>query len=185
MAIHAIRQILLLAMLNALACGATVASVASERIAVSRTQIADAMQAAGFETTADQLQMLSNVTSIAGARLRVAKVTTQSPDTALAKLNCPARECLPFYVLVHDAQVAAAPAIVTPAAKIEKTGTQPLIKRGKPVTLLIESPNLRIVLPAISLQSGEPGQTIKVSSPDHKRNYRAEVVSEKLVRSQF
>ncbi|HTR27105.1 MAG TPA: flagella basal body P-ring formation protein FlgA [Terriglobales bacterium] len=183
MVARVIRQMVAVAALSAFAGGAPVAQ--SDRVTVSREQVAHAMQAAGFETTADQLEFLSNVTSTAGARLRVAKVTTQSADTALARLNCPARECLPFYVLVHDSQVAATPSRSAHASDGEKAKEQPLVKRGKSVTLLIENTDLRIVLPAISLEAGTRGQVIKVTSPDHKRNYRAEVLSEKLVRSKF
>jgi len=184
MAIRAIREMIAVAALSAAASAATVAPI-RDRVVVSREQIADAMQAAGFETTTDQLQLLSTVTLNAGASLRVAKVTTQSAGTALAQLNCPARQCLPFYVLVHDAQVASSPMQVARSLAGNSLQARPLLKRGKPVTLVMENANLRIVLPAISLQSGARGQTIKVSSPDHKRNYKAEVVSETLVRSQF
>jgi len=180
---RSIRQIVVLAVLAALACGAPVTQ--SHRVAVSREQVAHAMQAAGFETTADHLQLLANVTSIPGASLRVAKVSTQSPGTALAQLNCPARECLPFYVLVQDAQIAAAPSMTVRVSNREKAQAHPLIKRGKPVTLLIENSDLRIVLPVISLEPGAQGQVIKVSSPDRKRNYKAEVMSATLVRSKF
>ena len=180
---RAIRQIVVLAALTALASGAPVRQ--SDRVAVSREQVADAMQAAGFEITADHLQLLTDVTSIPGASLRVAKVTTQSPGTALAQLNCTARGCLPFYVLVHDAQIAAASSVTVRVSNREKAQSHPLIKRGKRVTLLIEDSDLRIVLPAISLEPGAQGQVIKVSSPDRKRNYKAEVMSATLVRSKF
>ena len=184
MAFRAIRQMIAVAVLSMLASAATV-TPGSGRVAVSPEQIADAMQSAGFATTVDQLQMLTNATSVAGAKLRVAKVTPQSPDTALAQLICPARQCLPFYVLVHDARVASSPKPLASPSPVDLATKHPLIARGKPVTLLIENANLRIVLPAISLESGAHGQVIKVSSPDHKRKYKAEVVSATLVRSQF
>ena len=165
------------------ACAATIAPATGERVAVSREQIAGAMQAAGFETTVAQLQLLSNVTALAGAAIRVAKVKTESAGTALAELHCKKKQCLPFYVLVHDGNFAKDVAIIADRASTGTPTAHPLIERGKPVTLLIENADLRIVLPAVSLEGGMQGQIIKVASPDRKRIYRAEVVSGTTVRS--
>jgi Chaperone for flagella basal body P-ring formation len=181
---RSIRQSIGLVVLCAVACAATVTPASSQRTMVSREQIADAMQSAGFDTSASQLQLLSNVTSLLGATLRVAKVTRESADTALAELNCQKRRCLPFYVLVHDADFASSTAI-TPVhtSGCNPAETHPLIGRGKSVTLIITTADLRIVLPAISLEGGKQGQVIRVTSPDRKRTYRAEVVNSTTVRS--
>ena len=169
--------------LCAVLSAATIAT-AAERVLVSREQIIDAMQSAGLTTTAAQLQLLSNVTSLPGATLRVAKVTKQSPETALAELDCTARQCLPFYVLLHDTQPLTGHAILDrKTAKSLSDAERPLIARGKPVTLLIEGANSRIVLPVVSLECGRQGEIIKVASPDRKRIYRAEVMSGMTVRS--
>ncbi len=62
---------------------------------------------------------------------------------------------------------------------------RPLITRGQALTLLIDGANSRIVLPVISLESGGPGEAIKVASPDRKRIYPAEIVNSTTVRSKF
>lgn len=181
-----IRQVISLLALFAAACAANVATADSERVTVSRQQIADAMQSAGLTATTGQLQLLSNVTSLPGAALRVAKVTKQSSETSLVEINCQARQCLPFYVLVDGAQLVH-DGVRLPArnANSASTLTHPLIARGKPVTLLIEGVNSRIVLPVVSLEGGLKGEVIKVASPDRKRIYRAEIVSNTTVRSTF
>jgi hypothetical protein len=179
-----IRQVMLLAAICTALLAATVSAEASERVTVSREQIVDAMQLAGFNTTATQLQLLSNVTSLPGATLRLAKFTKQSSETALAELDCKARQCLPFYVLVHDIQLTHGHAIFSgrnPNGPVSVT--HPLISRGKPLTLLIQGANSRIVLPVVSLEGGGQGDVIKVSSPDRKRIYQAEIVSNTTVRS--
>jgi hypothetical protein len=51
--------------------------------------------------------------------------------------------------------------------------------------LLIEGANSRIVLPVVSLEGGLKGEVIKVASPDRKRIYRAEIMSNTTVRSSF
>lgn len=179
-----IRHVISLVALCTAACAATVATADSGRVAVSREQIADAMQSAGLTAAPAQLQLLSNVTSLPGAKLRVAKVTKQSSETALAELSCAARRCLPFYVLVHDTQLehnhAAFPRSSTNGTS---AAVRPLIVRGTPVTLLMEGANSRIILPVVSLEGGRQGEIIKVASPDRKRTYRAEIVSNTTVRS--
>lgn len=180
---RSIRQSISLMALCTVACAATVTATSSQRTMVSRQQIADAMQSAGFDTSAAQLQLLSNVTTFAGATLRVAKITRESADTVLAELSCHRRECLPFYVLVHDENLVKDGTIAARPAPASAPKMHPLIERGKPVTLLIENTNSRIVLPAVSAEAGMQGQIIKVTSPDRKRIYRAEVVSSTTVRS--
>ncbi len=179
-----IRQSIGLVTLCAVACAATITATNSQRTVVSREQIADAMRSAGYDTSASQLQLLSNVTSLAGTTIRVAKVTRESADTVLAELNCGKRQCLPFYVLVHDADIACSAVEPFPrTAGGNSSEAHPLISRGKAVTLIITTEDLRIVLPAVSMESGMQGQIIKVASPDRKRIYRAEVISRTTVRS--
>jgi hypothetical protein len=127
--------------------------------------------------------VLSRVTTSSGAALRVAKMK-ESSGGILAELVCAKpRQCLPFYAMVH----LDAPATVTKLPAIRSTpGTPkelPLLARGQAVTLVIQHADFRIVLPAICLEVGVHGQTIKVASPDRKRIYSAEVVSDKIVRS--
>lgn len=179
-----VRSIVVLVALCAVACAATITPSSSPRATVSREQIATAMRLAGFDASAAQLQLLSNITSFEGATLRVAKVTRESADTVLAELNCQKRQCLPFYVLVHDADIAGSAAVTVPRLLGGNSAeAHPLIGRGQAVTLIIATKSLRIVLPAISLEAGMQGQVIKVASPDRKRIYRGEVVSSTTVRS--
>ena len=183
MCMRCVRQFIPMVVLCTVACAAPITPVTSERIKVSRERIVEAMQAAGFETSPAQLELLSNVTSTSGASLRVAKVRQESAGTMLAQLNCQERQCLPFYVLVHGAYIENN--TVTTASRTasgNRTEARPLIARGKPLTLIIETTSLRIVLPAVSMEGGIQGQVIRVSSPDHKQVYRAEVVSDTTVR---
>ena len=179
-----IRQLISLVALSTVACAATLDAPSGGRISVSLDQIASVMQSAGLTATVAQLQLLSNVTVPPGATLRMAKVTKQSPETALAEFSCSARGCLPFYVLVHDKQLAGSRALSSRETAVSASEkVHPLIERGKSVTLLMEGANSRIVLPVVSLEGGKQGEIIKVTSPDHKRTYRAEIVNNTTVRS--
>jgi hypothetical protein len=144
----------------------------------------------GVETTANQLEILSSVTTSPNSALRVLKVKKESPNTMLAELACrKPGQCLPFYVLIHQSEVEARaenklleslPGLTTAKDTID---THPLVTRGQPVKLIIEKADFRIVLSAVCLEGGRHGQTIRVASPDRKRVYSAEVVSNTTVRS--
>jgi hypothetical protein len=187
-----IRSFRLIVWLTGLCLAAQVGASAQtsvERIPVSREQVADAMRSAGVETRADQVQVLANVTTTPGATLRVVKKIKESSSAVLAELVCRGpRQCLPFYALIHSDSAAMAVTKSTEARQTlisAKSGVEahPLVGRGQPVTLILEHADFRIVLSAICLEAGIHGQTIRVASPDRKRLYSAEVVSNKIVRS--
>ena len=189
MPVRSFRQVVWLTALCLVAHVGTSAQTSTARIPVSSEQVADAMRSAGVETSADQVQVLANVTTTPGATLRVAKKMKESSSAVLAELVCrEPRQCLPFYALIHSDSAATAVTKSTEARQhliSAKNGVEahPLVGRGQPVTLIIEHADFRIVLSAICLEVGIHGQIIRVASPDRKRVYSAEVVSNKIVRS--
>lgn len=183
------RRLVWLAALCMFSYAGTGVQESSGRTAVSREQVADAMQSAGIEARADQVQVLAHVTASPGATLRVARKVRKSSNSVLAELVCgQPRECLPFYALIHyntdptpvTKLTESSPSPVSARSEVKR---HPLVGRGQPVTLIIENADFRIVLSAICLEAGLHGQTIRVASPDRKRFYTAEVVSNKIVRS--
>ncbi|MFZ3264127.1 MAG: flagella basal body P-ring formation protein FlgA [Terriglobales bacterium] len=189
MLIRSFRQLVWLAALCLIAPVGVNAETGAGRTPVSRKQVADAMRSAGMETQADQVQVLANVTTTPGATLRVARKVKESPNAVLAELVCrEPGQCLPFYALIHSNAAATAAAKSTgsspsPTFSRSEVKAHPLVVRGQPVTLIIENADFRIELSAICLEAGLHGQTIRVASPDRKRFYSAEVVSNKIVRS--
>ena len=182
--IHLIRRFFPVLALSAAACAATVAPVTSPRVSVSLDQIATALVSEGLEVNSTQLQLLSNVTSIAGATVHLTKLNQESAGTILAEFGCRRRQCLPFYVLMHDVHTNnKIRKSIDQTAAGKSPVTNPLIRRGKPVTLMLEGSNCRITVPAISLEHGMQGQVIRVASLDHKRTFHAEVINETTVRS--
>ncbi|MGB9195766.1 MAG: flagella basal body P-ring formation protein FlgA [Terriglobales bacterium] len=181
--IRVIRQLIVLLALCAVVCAATAAPVDHGRVAVSRDQLASTLRSGGYDVNPAQLQLLSNVSSRAGVTPHLTKVVEESRGNALAEFNCPPRECLPFYVLLHDVHMAARVPPALDRGTAATAETRPLIARGKPVILLLEGSDCRITVPAISLERGTRGQVIKVTSLDHKRIFQAEVVSGTTVRS--
>jgi len=59
----------------------------------------------------------------------------------------------------------------------------PLMRSGDHVSMVFADKALRISIPVICLQSGGRGQTIRVSSEDHKRFFKAEVIGPRMLRA--
>jgi len=113
------------------------------------------------------------------ASIQVVNTTNSSAGTVKVKLRCQDNhECLPFYVLVHrldklNISSARLKAVSAAAADVP----QNVIRGGEHATLILESPDSRMSLPVICLQSGILGQTIRVASPDHRQLFDAVVVA--------
>ncbi len=142
--------------------------------------IAGALAVAGISVHESQIDVLAGVANAGeNANLTVVTASKGTGSTIRVKLRCrDNRECLPFYVLVRgvDRKIASLSAArLMPA--IEEAPVQNIVRGGEHATLILESPDSRMSLPVICLQSGTMGQKIRVSSPDHRQFYDAEVVA--------
>jgi len=140
----------------------------------------DALARAGIVVGPYQVEFLSGIRSAReSANVRVVSVTSSSSGTAKVKMRCQDnRECLPFYVLVHQidgVKLGSSRAAVVP----ETTPVSPknVIRSGDHATLVLETPDARMSFPVICLQSGVRGQRIRAASPDRRQFYYAEVVA--------
>lgn len=150
------------------------------RTAISTRQVADAMVAAGIVVNPDQIELLSGVGTARGhASMRVVSVMNGNAGIAKVKLRCrDNHECLPFYVLVRGLDEGKlGSARERPAPRANASALQNVIHGGDHATLFVETPNFRMTVPVICLQSGVHGQRIRVASLDRKRYYDAEVVA--------
>jgi hypothetical protein len=155
------------------------------RTAVSADHVADAIERAGVAVTPDQIEFLSGELSIGeSTQLRVVSVANRTNGTVKVKLRCrDNHQCLPFYVLVHGInggrayrpEQRAVPAVVASSPKN-------LIRGGDHAILVLESHDSRMSLPVICLQGGARGQTIRVSSPDRRQIFDAEIVATGMLR---
>jgi hypothetical protein len=148
------------------------------RSASSVEGVVDALALAGIVVGPSQIELLSGISST-GESVRVVSVTDGTAGTVNVKLRCQDNhECLPFYVLVHgldDAKVSST--IVRQAPVGKASSVQNVIRGGDHATLILESPDSRMSLPVICLQSGVRGQKIRVASPDRRQFFDAEIVS--------
>jgi hypothetical protein len=90
---------------------------------------------------------------------------------------------LPFYVLVHGIdRVKAATAALPKMRVFEVNRPLNVIRGGDRAILVLETSDSRLSFPVICLESGAPGQKIRVISSDHKRSYDAEIVAPGLLK---
>jgi hypothetical protein len=166
------------------------------RFVLTADQVAQSVSKGGIEVTGDQVSMLANVVSNEpNPALDVLSVeplddrwSGGSPGTrSWVKLGChQLGVCLPFYVVVSWPQAQAKREIDTliasPAALKPKAIT---MRAGAHATLLMVDDRSRIQIAVISLENGVAGHSIRVTSPDHKQVYVAEVVSASLLRKSY
>ena len=166
--------------------------VRQNRIAITPQRVASAMADAGWKVRSDQVKLLSQVTTADGnGRLQVVQVTHWQ-DKLKAELRCnDPGACLPFYVLVDKdkttekaAENVTAGVRATPTQSEAEPGTEkPVMRSGDPATLKFIDKGLSITMPVICLESGRQGQKIRVTSADHRRFYKAEIVGPGLLKA--
>ena len=162
---------------------------------IERHQIAAALSSSTAVVSPEQVVLLSPVTArrLAPA-LEVVSVEIMDGARTKAKLRCPASgECLPFYAIVTwpsvaDAERAARrwpglrPSIPSALPTVHEAW---LVRAGEPAVLVLEGTHVLIKLPVICLSNGSAGKSVRVSTTDHRRVYRAEVVAAGVLKGGF
>jgi hypothetical protein len=199
---------------NALAVLMTVSATAEGRPArflVTSAQIMTAMQNRQLPTEGVEVKIAAPITaSIEEPLLDIQTIALLNAHTAQIKMACRNRtECLPFYVsatwseapvtplLPRTKQQAAAlvraetaqvqPAIKESSPKPDafKTGQPQTIHAGTAATLLMDQDRVHLRVRVICLEGGAAGDKVRVTTPDHKQAYLAEIVSPTLLKGSF
>jgi hypothetical protein len=164
------------------------------RIPISASQVAEAITSSGTAVNAGQVQFLAQVDAAReDASLRVVSVKGSIDGATDVKLRCQDnRECLPFYVLIHNARPArftdgyAKPvSIATRSGSADNTSSAGLMRSGDRATLILEEADFRISMPVICLEAGMRGQQIRVASKDGRRFYKGEVMSSGILKGRL
>ena len=157
------------------------------RTAISAERIVDAMASAGLVVKTDQIELLSRNSATINATMRVVSVGNLTAGTVKAKLRCrDNRECLPFYVLVHGVDgIIEGSQRLHPALVNNDSSLPTVVRGGDHATLILESPDSRMSMPVICMQSGMRGQRIRVTSLDRKRFYDVEVIAAGILKGSY
>jgi hypothetical protein len=168
------------------------AMAASGRVSITAEQVAAAINKAGMNISAGQVVLLTDVVATGSApQLKVESMEPWGDHRMKFRLNCvKSEECLPFFVAVQWSQEEATPPGFadhsSTAISLAKPGSSSYAVRvGSPAILLIEGDHIHIQLPVVCLQNGAIGQTIRVTSPDHRQTYTAEVGGDAVLRGKL
>jgi len=170
------------------------AVAAPGRDAITTAQVAAAISGAGMQTSAQQVTMLTNVVATTNVpALKVQSMERWGDRGMKVRMSCAnPEECLPFFVAVRGNDANAAQSFSANSDRSSNAIARPkhdpksfVVRSGTPVTLLIDGDRIHIKLSVVCLENGEPGQTIRVASKDHKQTYLAEVVDGSLLRGRL
>ncbi len=170
---------------------------AAQRFLVTKEMVVTAMQYRQLPIQGVQVRLSAPITaSSVNPMLDIQTMTMVDAHNAQLRIACRNRtECLPFYVAATWPDVAGA--IAVPEGLPQKPGqpqmlTKPAeapvraaLRPGSTATLLIEDQKIHIRLRVICLEGGLPGDKVRVSTPDHKVSYKAEIVAPNLLKGSF
>lgn len=168
------------------------AAAASARTAITTSQIAAAINSAGMQISARQVMLLTNVVAASDTpALKVQSMERWGDHQLKVRLGCSSQaECIPFIVGVRDAdlkakQLASSYSDRSSDAHAKRDPKSFVVRSGTPATLLLEGERIHIQLSVVCLESGAPGQTIRVASKDHKQIYTAEIVDGSILKARL
>lgn len=158
---------------------------------VGSDTVAAALVARGISVQPSQVEFLAAVKSNhPQPALEIQHLQATTEHSLLARVRCrEAGECLPFYVIVHlfDRQQSQVlehlPTPVSPTQALRAAAPRPdwVVRTGESATFVLEGKDFRATAPVICLQNGKQGETIRVSSLDHKRIMVGEIVGPGLL----
>jgi|SRR5579863_2942080 hypothetical protein len=160
------------------------------RYPISKEQVAAAVNRLGMPVAPEQITLLADVVASTNApRLTVRSIEPWGEHRMTARIECGSSDqCLPFFVSLNTGSdtaseaAAAAAQSYLPAANLPKHF---VVKSGTPATLLLDGDRVHIRLSVICLESGAPGQTIRVTDREHKMVFHAQVVDGGLLKGRL
>jgi hypothetical protein len=151
-------------------------TIGQARVAISPQRVADAIASAGLVADRTQVEFLSEVSGADRSSLRVVSISHTTSGIVSVKLRCREnRECLPFYVLLHNSNLAV-PSYSASGGRPESARSVPDIRVGDRATLILENADLRIRIPVVCMQNGMRGQRIRVASKGRPGSFEGEVI---------
>ena len=165
------------------------------RFPVTSDQVVAAMRERQLPIEGLHVIMPASITAtLDHPNLEIESMTLLSPHSAQLKVAC--REhgvCLAFYASAtwpaQSASVTLPPGlghtdVQTGGAKLERVAARrdPALRAGSQATLMIEGDRLHIRLQVVSLQNGAAGDKVRVSTPDHRQTFTAEILSPTLLK---
>ena len=164
-------------------------SQAPARFPVTSVPILSAIRDRLWSVDGVQVKMMASMTAtVAMPVLEIQTVSLTAPNEARLRLGCRVHaECLPFFaaaVWPANADTKKLPQEMdrpaVNASAIEQAGRlrgQPMLRVGTIATLVMDAQRIEIRMQVVSLESGGPGDKVRVTTIDHKHSYVAEIVT--------
>jgi hypothetical protein len=163
-----------------------------KRYPVTDEMVVSAMKERALPVEGVQVRIAAPITaSVANPMLEIETLRQVDAHSVQMRLSCRNRpECLTFFV---SATWASVPTAVSLAPKIAlpetRLGTEPAgsatLRAGSPAVLVIEDEKVHIRMRVVCLQAGGAGDTVRVTTPDHRQAYAAEIVGPSVLRGSF
>jgi hypothetical protein len=172
------------------------AEAASGLDAITTSQIAAAISNVGMKTSPEQVTLLTTVVARTNSPvLKVQSIEPWDEHRMKVRLECQDNnECLPFYVGVRDKydvlpkSVTIIPTMFRSPTSSARARTERgafAVHNGSPAVLFLEGDHVHIQVGVICLENGALGQTIRVSSRDHRKTYNAEVFDSGILKGRL
>ena len=167
------------------------------RFAVKNSAVITALQQKQLPVSGVQVTISAPITAlVAEPRLIVRSLTMSDKHSARLLLECRnATECLPFYasaswpadVDVQSLHVAVARGADASGESGNRSSTADVIslRAGSPATLLLDGERVHVMLRVVCLESGDPGDKVRVTTSDRRQQYVADVVSPGVLKGTF
>ena len=157
---------------------------------ISTGNVAATISASGMAVAPEQVTFLTDVVASRPApALKLRSVERIGSDRISARLECiQGDECLPFFVAIRtggqsEEQIAAI------STRYSLTGVAPraaaAVRAGATVNLFLDGAHIHIRIPVKCLESGAPGQAIRVQDQSDRLVYTAQVVDGTTVRGRL
>lgn len=176
-------------------------SHAQERFALTTHQVAQTLAERGIQVADNQVSMAAKVVATEPSpKLEILSVepianppsAEKSQARSWVRLGCSLPgTCLPFYVIVTSTEgqegraANGSTALSFNNKDLFESKSEITMKAGTHATLVLDDHRSHIQVAVISLEKGTAGHRIRVTSPDHKHVYVAEVVSERMLKASF
>jgi len=169
------------------------ADSAAKRFPVTPQMVMNAMKSRSIPVDGVQVTLSAPITSATpNPELEVQSVSMTGTHRAMLRLACKnTADCIPFYISAawqDDASIIPLPALApTQQTHTASMALQPtdFLRAGTPAVLTIDDDRLHIQLRVITLQSGSQGEMIRVTTPDRRRAFVAEVINSRLLKGSF
>lgn len=157
---------------------------------ISVGNVAATISASGIAVSPEQVTFPTEVVATTPApALKLSSVEKIGSERLLVRMECiQSDECLPFFVGIRveptsEGQTAAISARYSIARSAPRAAF--VVRAGAIVNLSLDGEHVHIRVPVTCLESGAPGQTIRVEDKTHRLVYSAQVVDASAVRGRL